>query len=170
MRMFYSKIGPAVFLAVLGIFAGVALTGCETVASTSAYYLSYSAKTYPPKAADAPVPILAKAPDEPYRVIGRLAFQTGRGWRFLRDSMLYNARANGADAVILRDTTQKRQYGIVNVPPRLNYVPVPGPVCQNKKGQVYYGTTWIPDFQPGYSYPTSWTIQGIDAEMIVFRK
>lgn len=163
----YSKIARIFFATV----AAAILAGCETVPSTSAYYLSYTEKVFPPKPKDAPIPILSKAPDRPYKVIGRLAFNTGRGWRFLRDSMLYNARANGADAIILRDTSQRREYGVVNVPPRFNYVPVPGPAYRTKNGRTYYcGPTWIPDFQPGYSYPTSWTIQGIDAEMIVFRK
>ena len=93
----YSKIARIFFATV----AAAILAGCETVPSTSAYYLSYTEKVFPPKPKDAPIPILSKAPDRPYKVIGRLAFNTGRGWRFLRDSMLYNARANGADLVLL---------------------------------------------------------------------
>jgi hypothetical protein len=161
--------GSRFFLAVclLGV---VGLSGCETPASTAIFYLPYTTRFYPPKPKGAVIPILGKAPDRPHEVIGRLAFSTGRGWRFLRESILYNARASGADAVILRDTTSRRQLEIVTVPPRFHWIPVPGPVWRTKKGTWYGGTQWIPDFRPGYTYPATWMLTGIDAEMIVFKR
>jgi len=146
------------------------LTGCASVGSTSIYYFPSTTNLYPPKPKNAPIPILGKSPDRPYKSIGNLTFSSTRGWPFLRDSILYNARVNGADAAILRETNSRQQTRLVTVPPRFNYIPVPGPVYRNKKGEVYYGTTYIPDFQPGYVFPSTWTITSIDAEMIVFKK
>jgi hypothetical protein len=167
MLEFYSK---RLFSLICSGLVLLLLAGCASVSSTSIYYLPYTTDTYPPKAPDAEIPILGKAPDRPYKTIGRLAFSTANGWRFLRESMLYNARVNGADAVILKDTSSRKELGIVQVPPRFNWIPVPGPAYRTKKGDVYYGTTYIPDYQPGYAYPTTWTMTGIDAEMIVFKK
>jgi len=146
------------------------LTGCASVGSTSIYYFPSTTTLYPPKPKNAPIPILGKSPDRPYKSIGNLTFSSTRGWPFLRDSIFYNARVNGADAAILRETNSRQQTRLVTVPPRFNYIPVPGPVYRNKKGEVYYGTTYIPDFQPGYVFPSTWTITSIDAEMIVFKK
>lgn len=173
MHTLYSKIRGAFsryFAALIVLPAALVLTSCASVSSTSMFYLPTTTDQFPPKPKDAEIPILAKAPDRPYKTIGRLAFSTDRGWKFLRESMLYNARANGADAVILRDTSSRKEYGLVSVPPRMNWIPVPGPVYKTKKGTYYYGTNYIPDYQPGYVYPTTTTITGIDAEMIVFKR
>ncbi len=156
--------------AVVCLLGAAAFSGCETPASTAIFYLPYTTHFYPPKPRDAVIPILGRAPDRPHEVIGRLAFSTGRGWRFLRESILYNARANGADAVILRETTSRRQLEIVTVPPRFTWIPLPGPVYRTKKGTCYGGTQWIPDFRPGYTSPATWMLTGIDAEMIVFKR
>ncbi len=167
----YSKPVLRVLLPVTAAFLALVLSGCASVSSTSMYYFPSTTTLYPPKPKDAPIPILGKSPDRPYKSIGKLTFSSTRGWRFLRDSILYNARANGADAAILRDTNSRQQTRLVTVPPRFNYIPVPGPVYRNKNGEVYYyGTTYIPDFQPGYVFPSTWTITSIDAEMIVFKK
>lgn len=147
---------------------GLGLASCTSVSSTADYYVAYTTKTYPPKPKEAVIPILGKAPSRPHRIIGRLAFSTSRGFKFLRESMLYNARANGADAVVLNDTASWNQLGIVNVPPSFNYYPVAGPVYYGRGGCATYGTTWIPSYQPGYSYPVVTTISAIDSEMIVF--
>lgn len=169
-KNFFGRKTGIQILACLACVLCLGLSGCASVSSTSAYYLPYTTDVYPPKPKDAPIPILGKAPDRGYKTIGRLAFSTSQGWRFLRESMLYNARANGADAVLLKETSSRRETAIVNVPPRFNWIPVSGPACRDKKGNVCYNTTYIPDYQPGYSYPTSWTITGIDSEMIVFKK
>jgi len=166
----YSKIVRRFFWYGSAGLLGLILTGCASVSSTSMYYFPSTTTVYPPKPKDAPIPILGKSPDRPYKSIGNLTFSTSRGWPFLRDSILYNARANGADAAILRNTNSQQKTRLVTVPPRFNYIPVPGPVYRNKKGEVYYGTTYIPDFQPGYVFPSTWTITSIDAEMIVFKK
>lgn len=165
MRRIYSMAAAAV----LALF-----TGCASVKSTADFYMPYTTDVYPPKAKDAPIPILGKAPPRPFKTIGRLRFSSGMGWRFMRESMLYNARVNGADAVILRSADSREQVGYTAVPPQTDWVPVPGPVIvtQNKKGNnTYYQSypSYIPIFRPGYWQQVVETITSIDAEMIVFR-
>lgn len=154
------------------------LAGCASVSSTSQFYFPVTTEVFPPKPKDAPVPILGQAPDRPYRVIGRLAFRSDLGWRFMRESMLYNARANGADAVILKSADSKAQVNFTQVPPRTDWVPVPGPVIAVNGGGKKNGgcnTTYVsypyymPVFQPGYVRRWVQTIIGIDAEMIVLK-
>lgn len=157
----------------LAAIAAALCVGCVSVSSTAAYYLPYTTKTYPPKPKDAVIPILGKSPDRPYTVIGRLAFRSEMGWAFMRESMLYNARANGADAVILRSSDSTRENRWTQVPPRTDWVPVPGPVvvsnCGKKNSTYYQTSTYIPVFQPGYVRRWVAEVTAIDAEMIVFR-
>lgn len=157
--------------------AAVLLLGCASVSSTSQFYFPVTTDVFPPKPKDAPIPILGKAPDRPYRVIGRLAFRSDLGWRFMRESMLYNARANGADAVILKNADAKQQVNFTEVPPRTDWIQVPGPVVavnngNCKKNNVSYVAypTFVPVFQPGYIRRWVQTIVAIDAEMIVLKR
>lgn len=122
------------------------------------------------------VPILGKAPDRPHKTIGRLAFSSTLGFRFMRKSIEYNARIHGADAVILRGMDSDTQVFLTEVPPSWDYVPYTSYVpyyVEGKKGQVYtkYSsvTNWQPVFRPGYVSPESVTTTAIDAEMIVFK-
>jgi len=162
--------------ALTGIFCAFLLAGCASVSSTSQFYFPTTADVYRPKDKNAPIPIFGKAPDRPFKTIGRLRFSSDLGWRFMRESMLYNARANGADAVILRSSDSREVRRFAEVPPRTDWVPVPGPVVVSqcgKKGnnQTYYqaAPTYVPVFQPGYVRSWIDTVIGIDAEMIVFR-
>ncbi len=169
LRMFSMRL--FLLLLVLG-----ALAGCASVSSTEQFYFPSTTTIYPPKPKDVQIPILSKSPDKPYRVIGRLTFRTDLGWGFLRKSMVYNARRNGADAVILRKADSKEQVNYTQVPPRTDWVAVPGPVvavnngrrCNNNTTYVSY-PTYIPVFQPGYTRRWVQTITGIDAEMIVLK-
>jgi len=155
-----------------------ALAGCAAVSSTAQFYFPVTTDVFPPKPKDAPIPILGKAPDKPHRVIGRLAFRSDLGWKFMRESMLYNARANGADAVILRKADSKEQVNFTEVPARMDWIPVPGPVVavngggkKNGHGNTTYVSYpyYMPVFQPGYVRRWVQTIIGIDAEMIVMK-
>lgn len=154
------------------------LTGCASVSSTSQFYFPVTTTVYPPKPKDWPIPILGKAPDRPYKTIGRLAFQSDQGWRFMRESMVYNARANGADAVVLKKAQSKEQVNFTEVPPRTDWVPMPGPVVavNNGGGKKNCNNTsyvsypyYMPVYQPGYVRRWVQTIIGIDAEMIVVK-
>ena len=158
--------------ALLGILLAAFLGGCASVESTADFYLANTPDIYPPKPKDYPIPILGRAPDRPYKSIGGLTFQSDRGWKFMRESMLYNARRNGADAVILKSSTAREQERFQEVPPRTDWVPVPGPVIVQKKGnKTYYQNypNYVPVFQPGYIRRWVDVIIGIDSEMIVFK-
>lgn len=154
----------------LAAVAAFALAGCASVSSTAQFYFPYTNEMRPPKPKDAPIPIFEKAPRSSHKAIGRLAFSTTEGWGFLRKSMEYNARQNGADAVVLRSADARERSALVRVPASYDWVPVSGPACRDKKGRVYYSTTYLPIYRPGYTYPTTWTVTSIDAEMIVFKK
>lgn len=141
------------------------LCGCMTPSGTAVYYLPTTAKVFPPKDKDAVIPILGRPPKEPYTTIGKLAFKTDRGWRFVRKSILYNARANGADAVILRDMNSWSEQRLQQVPPTIDWVPM-----GNYPGCGRPGVTFVPIFQPGYVQ--QYTVNKIlfEAEMIVFKR
>jgi hypothetical protein len=150
------------------IVAGLAaifalLSGCASVKSTAVYYKSI--QDYPAKPGDAPIPILTAPPGRPYKVIGRLAFESDRGSNFLRKSMIYNARIHGADAVLLKSSRTRREVSIQYVPPQVDRYPA---YRRGKHGKIE--TRWAPYFRPGY--PLRWVseITVIDAEMIVFEK
>ena len=157
----------------LALLAG--LSGCASVSSTSQFYFPVTTDVYPPNPKNPPIVILGKAPDRHYKVIGRLAFRSDLGWKFLRESMVYNARVNGADAVILKKSDSKDRLNYTQVPPRTEWIPVPGPVVavnngKNGKNQTYVSyPSYIPVFHPGYVQPWIQTIIGIEAEMIVFK-
>lgn len=90
----------------------------------------------------------------------------------MRESMVYNARLHGADAVLLVSANSKKELYPIQVPPRYNWVPISGPVIINKKNNTYCyaGPSYIPIFEPGYTRWWTNVIIGIDAEMIVFKK
>ena len=73
-----------------GLLIAVSLfgVGCASVESTTQFYMPYTTKTFPPKSPETVIPILGKAPPESYSKIGRLAFETDLGWKFLRKSMI----------------------------------------------------------------------------------
>jgi len=153
--------------------AALLLPGCMTVRSTAAYYLPTTQEIFAPKPKDAPIPILAKPPQIPYRVIGKLAFSAPVDFAFMRKSMEYNARANGADAVLLKDANSRQDTRVAEVPPRWDYEPVTTYVNrQCGRGQSSYQpvTTYVPVFRPGYLQRYEVVITGIDAEMLKFKK
>jgi hypothetical protein len=159
----------AIFTALAALAVAVLLPGCASVASTSQYYMPYTAKYYPPKAAKTYIPILGKFPPERHAVIGRLRFETDQGWGFLRKSMIYNAQMNGADAVVLKTVNTREQTSLIEVPPQVDWVPNTY-YYRDRKGRQYSQTNWVPFFQPGYVRPVVSTITGIDSEMIVFKR
>lgn len=161
----------------IGILAGIALfvlgwglAGCASVSSTSQYYLSATTKIYPPKDKEAVIPILNQRPKEPYKVIGRLTFATDLGWSFLRKSMIYNARINGADAVILESLKTRREEFFTDVPPQTDWIPVQNYVRNRNNDDVRTYTSWVPIFRPGYVRRNVVEISAIDSEMIVLKK
>ena len=160
-------------LLLLVLLAG--FSGCASVSSTSQFYFPVTTDIYPSKGKDTPIPILTKAPDKRHTVIGRLAFCSDIGWKFMRDSMIYNARTNGADAVILKKAESKDQVRFTEIPPHTDWIPVPGPVVAVNNGKHCRNQTYVsypnymPVYRPGYIHRWVQTIIGIDAEMIVLK-
>lgn len=144
-----------------GIF--ISLSSCASVKSTAVHYRSI--RDYPPKPLDAAIPILTRPPAGPYKVIGKLAFESDHGWDFLRKSMIYNARIHGADAVLLRTAKTRRDVSIQYLPPQMDWYPA---YRRGKHGNVE--TRWVPYLRA--QRPLRWVdeITTIDAEMIVFEK
>jgi hypothetical protein len=139
------------------------LAGCASVKSTSVYYKSL--KDLPAKPLDAQIPILTNRPTRPFKVIGRLAFESDEGWNFLRKSMIYNAQIHGADAVWLKSSSTRREVTFQHVPPRMDFYPVSR---RGKHGKI--DTRWAPYMRP--EPPIRWVsdLTTIDAWMIVFDK
>lgn len=162
-----------VFSTLIGLIFIACLSGCASVKSTADYYIPYTTKNYPPKPEDYSIPILGRPPDRRYETIGRLAFRSDLGWKFMRQSMLYNARIHGADAILLKGSDSKKEIDYTYIPPRFDWIPVSSPIVIERKGKRrYYGSSisYIPILEPGYVRPWINTSFGIDAEMIVFKK
>ena len=139
------------------------LAGCASVKSTSVYYKSL--KDFPAKPPDAQIPILTIRPTRPFRVIGRLAFESDEGWNFLRKSMIYNAQIHGADAVWLKSSKTRREVTFQHVPPRMDFYPVSR---RGKHGKI--DTRWAPYMRPEPPIRRVSDLTTIDARMIVFDK
>ncbi len=148
--------------------------GCASVKSTAIYYVPTTVEVFPPKPKDYRMPILEKEPDRQYRTIGNFAFETALGYRFSREAILYNARVNGADAVILKDVSGRRELYLTRVPPRVDYVPVGGYYGgYGRRGYGGYGgfgyAAYFPIYQPGYVRADEEVITSVSAEMIRLR-
>ena len=138
---------------ILAASAGILLllAGCASVKSTSVDYKSL--KDFPAKPPDAQIPILTNRPTRPFKVIGRLAFESDEGWNFLRKSMIYNAQIHGADVVWLKSSKTRRKVTFQHVPSRLDWYPVSAPYMRPEPP-----LRWVSD------------LTAIDAWMIVFHK
>ena len=141
----------------------VSLAGCASAESTAVY--DKALRDFPAKRPDAQIPILTNRPKRPFKVIGRLAFESDQGWNFLRKSMIYNAQIHGADAVWLKGSNTRREVTFQHVPPRMDWYPVSR---RDKHGKI--DTRWAPYLRP--ESPRRWVsdLIAIDVRMIVFKK
>jgi len=153
------------------------LQACASVSSTAVFYQPTTANYYPPKPSNAVIPILNAPPVHPYFEIGRFAFQTTLGYPFAINSVIYNARRAGADAVIVKNCQNwSVPYSYV-VPPTVGYIPVGGYSgyggwyggrCGGWGGG-YYGGGVVPVVYPGYAGYSYQNFTGIDARMIMYK-
>ena len=150
---------------ILAVSAGilVLLAGCASVKSTAVYYRSL--QDFPAKPPNAQIPIFTNRPTRPFKVIGRLAFESDQGWNFLRKSMIYNAQIHGADAVWLKGSSARREVTFQHLPPRMEYYSVSR---RGEDGKI--DTRWAPYLRP--EPPLRWVndLTAVDARMIVFHK
>jgi len=153
-----------------------AITGCASLSETTAFYTPVSDHYYPPKDKKADIPVLSEPPSWPHRAIGRFAMQSDRGYRFVHKAILYNARLQGADAVIIRKLVQDVRQTYNYIPPGWDSIPQSNVFyqqVQNSQGQwvtvpqVY--TTYVPVFRPGRTVVSDAEWADVNAEMVVHR-
>ena len=154
----------------------VAAAGCAPLSETTVFYTPVSDRYYPPKTKREEVPVLAEPPAWPHRVIGRFAMQSDRGAPFVNKAMLYNARLQGADAVVVRKQGSELRQNFNYIPPGWESIPQSNVIYQQVKNsegqwvtvpQVY--TAMVPVFRPGRTVvnESQWT--DVAAEMVVRR-
>jgi len=158
------------------LLSAVWLAGCASLADTAIFYTPVSQRYYPPLPKDAPVPVMGEPPPWPHEVIGRFVAQSDRGYRYLYRGLLYNARLQGADAVVVRRVGFDVRQTYNEIPARWISVPQSNVWYQqvkDKKGkwvtvpQVY--TTYVPVWQPPRTVVNERAWTEIEADMIVRR-
>lgn len=156
------------------LVCAVLLAGCQSLRETEAFYVPTTGKAFPPLAKDADVPVISEPPAWPHEIIGRFAMKSDRGYKLVYRAMLYNARRQGADAVILRRVAfdDRRTYNYI--PPMTDSVPVTRfyyQTIRNSEGQwvtvpqAY--TAFVPVFRPGRTVVTDSQWTDLEAEMVV---
>jgi len=158
------------------LLACAVLSGCASLNDTTVFYTPVSQEIYPPLPKDAPVPLLAKPPAWPHRVIGRFDMQTDRSTKFAHKALLFNARRQGADAVVMRDINYDLRRTYNYIPPSWDYVPVTNYWNQRVKdgrgcwvNAPRYYTTFIPIYRPGGVVVDDVLWTRIRADMVVHR-
>lgn len=158
---------------ILGCFF-LLLQGCAGVSSTTDHYVAMTLEKYPPKPKEQEIPLLGKNPDCPWKLIGRFEWETYRNWRFILRSLEYNARLNGADAIVLRKKKIFHETTLTDVPPTIEMMPITryeyvqtGP-NNNRRVVMVPVETYVPIYVPGYVNENiiAWT--RVEADMIVF--
>jgi hypothetical protein len=145
------------------------LPACVSVKSTTAFYTPTTANFYPPKDKHVVIPIMGEPPSQPYREIGRFAFQSDMGYPFMMKAIEYNARLAGADAVYIKESKSWTVPVWYSVPPTVSWVPVGG-WYGGGCGGWYGGAAMVPITYPGYSGVSYQSYMGIDARMLVFKR
>lgn len=150
------------------------VAGCAPLSETTAYYTPASERYYPPKTKRDEIPVLSEPPSWPHVVIGRFAMQSDRGYPFVQRAILYNARLQGADAVILRKVGFDVRETYNHIPPGWDSVPQSNVFYQQAKNsrgqwvavpQVY--TTYVPVFRPARTVVANRQWVEVDAQMVV---
>ena len=160
----------------LVLLVAVAAAGCAPLSETTVFYTPVADRYYPPKTKKEEVPVLSAPPAWPHRVIGRFAMQSDRGAPFVNKAMLYNARLQGADAVVVRKQGSELRQNFNYIPPGWESIPQSNVIYQQVKNsegqwvtvpQVY--TVMVPVFRPGRTVvdESQWT--DVTAEMVVRR-
>lgn len=163
-------------ISLLWIAACIFLGGCANFEQTAVFYTPNSEDCYAPLPEDAAVPVVAQPPAWPNRVIGRFDMATPRGPKFAHKALLFNARRQGADAVVVRELGYDVRRSYNYVPPSWTSAPVTtygNQWVQNKKGkwvnqpQTY--TTFVPIYQPGGVNVNDVMWTRVHADMVVRR-
>ena len=158
------------------LLACLGLAGCANLQETAVFYTPVSPQYYPPLEKKAFVPILSQSPPWRSRVIGNFDMETDRGPKFAREALLFNARRQGADAVVMRGLKYDVRRTYNYIPPSWTSYPVTNYYnqwVQNNKGkwvnqpQTY--TTFIPIYRPGGVVVDDVMWTHVRADMVVQR-
>ena len=158
------------------LLACLGLCGCANLEQTTVFYTPVSPQYYPPLDKKAFVPILAQPPSWRSRIIGNFDMETDRGPKFAREALLFNARRQGADAVVMRGLKYDVRRNYNYIPPSWDSVPVTNfynQWVQNNKGkwvnqpQAY--TTFMPIYRPGGVQVNDVMWTHVRADMVVQR-
>ena len=153
-----------------------AAVGCVPLSETTVFYTPASDRVYPPKGKREPVPVLSEPPAWPHQVIGRFTLQPDRGYPFVNKALLYNARLQGADAVVVRKMGFDVRQTVNQIPASWESIPQSNVMyqrVQNSQGQwetvpqVY--TTYVPVFRPERTVVSEKQWTDVTAEMVVRR-
>jgi len=152
------------------------LAGCANLEQTTVFYTPSSPDYYPPWPKKAQIPLLGEPPPWRSRVIGKFDMETDRGAKFAREALLFNARRQGADAVVMRYLNYDVRRNYNYIPPSWENIPITNYYNQwveNKKGQwvnvpqAY--TTFMPIFRPGRVVVDDVMWTHVRADMVVRR-
>jgi hypothetical protein len=143
---------------------------------TTVFYTPISPDYYPPLDKKTPVPVLAQPPPWRSRVIGNFDMESDRGPKFAREALLFNARRQGADAIVMRDLNYDVRRTYNYIPPSWDSVPVTNYYNQwgqNNKGkwvnQPQSYTTFVPIYRPGGVQVNDVMWTRVRADMVVRR-
>jgi len=150
--------------------------GCANLEQTTVFYTPISPDYYPPLDKKTPVPVLAQPPPWRSRVIGSFDMESDRGPKFAREALLFNARRQGADAIVMRDLNYDVRRTYNYIPPSWDSVPVTNYYNQwgqNNKGkwvnQPQSYTTFVPIYRPGGVQVNDVMWTRVRADMVVRR-
>jgi hypothetical protein len=169
------RMGALRSLLILPLIAWAAV-GCVPLSETTVFYTPASDRVYPPKGKREPVPVLSEPPAWPHQVIGRFALQSDRGYPFVSKALLYNARLQGADAVVVRKVGFDVRQTVNQIPASWESIPQSNVMyqrVQNAQGQwetvpqVY--TAYVPVFRPERTVVSEKQWTDVTAEMVVRR-
>lgn len=154
----------------------LALSGCQSLRDTEIFYKPTTENVYQPLPKEAVIPILSEPPPWPHRTIGQFALQSPRGYKFIQQALIHNARRNGADAVVLRKLNFDLRRTYNYIPPQWENIPQTNVFYQNVRDsngkwvtvpQVY--TSFIPVFRPGRTFVNDVQWVDVSADMVVHK-
>ena len=161
----------------LWLFLGsIVLVSCASLRDTTVFYTPLRDRYYPPKEKDVSIPVLAESPEWAKEVIGRFAMVSDRGYPFIYRALIYNARLQGADAVILERLAFDTRTSYNHIPPgweNIRRTSFYERRAKNKKGEWVTSlqpyTNFVPVFRPGRTVTREAQWTEVTAEMVVRR-
>ena len=160
----------------LMVAVSLGLCACANLEQTTVFYTPSSSDYYPPWPKKTQIPLLGEPPPWSNRVIGKFDMETDRGPKFARAALLFNARRQGADAIVMRYLNYDVRRNYNYIPPSWENIPITNYYnqwVQNNKGKwvnvVQPYTTFMPIFRPGRTVVDDVMWTHVRADMVVRR-